>query len=101
MAKKIKLELSERETVINYNEETESVHIYTAMRSVITKLDKLVAKNPQVWKCVKEDSSVGAKWYVCEKNVISFREGKEPRQLSEDEIEKRRERMKIIRQNYA
>lgn len=59
----------ERETIIRFDRAEDTCSIYTADRTVMTKLDKL-------YKCTKEYSDsdgVYAKEYTTRKQLISFR----------------------------
>jgi len=61
----------ERETIINYNETDDKANIYTRSRITMTKLDKLVKKNPKDYVLVEEYDH--SKEYECDKKLIGFR----------------------------
>ena len=45
----------ERETIINYSEDTNQADIYTCSLQVMRKLDKLCEKYPDTYRCVSRD----------------------------------------------
>lgn len=76
----------EMETVINYNAEESMAELYTRDKSVMNKMDKMVAKQPDVYKLLKEDD--WGKTYTFPKRLISFRQP-----ASEERRERSRELM--------
>lgn len=66
----------EQETVINIMRTDDYAEIYTSDSTMMTKLDKCVAENPDEWKIIRQDTVLGkivAKTYICPKKFISFR----------------------------
>ena len=63
--KKYKLEPIERETIINFNEETDDCTIYTASKTVITKCKKAG------YAIISEDD-FGGVTFACKSNKITF-----------------------------
>ena len=49
----------EQETVINFGREDEMVTYWTSDSTWMTKMDNLVKKNPEEFKCTKEETIDG------------------------------------------
>ena len=82
-----------QETVVNYNNEEKIATVYTTDPIVIRKLDKLVEKYPNDYKCVKEEHLINtqyAKSYEFSKKLIQFRN---PVHLTEEQKEKCRQHL--------
>lgn len=79
---------AERETVISFNDEDEVAEIWTAQRPRITQL-----KNNPSATLVEENTHDGSAWarFTIPANCVSFRKERAKRQLSEAELERRRE----------
>ena len=87
----------EQETIINISRTENTATIYTSDSRYMTKLDKLVENNPDEWKCTgqeKQEGDVVAKYYECQAKYISFRSRTVKRELTEEQKEILRERMK-------
>lgn len=82
-----KLTRYEMETTVNYNAEEKTAILYTRDKAVMRKLDKLVEKCPETYKCIRETSI--DKTYEFPKRLLSFRT---PRVLTDEQREKIRER---------
>lgn len=61
----------EQETVINYNNGEKTATLYTADPIVMRKMDKLVEKDPDEYKVIKENDI--SKTYEFPKKLIGFR----------------------------
>lgn len=72
--------LDEQETTISFTRSEESAKIWTSDSTVMTKLDKLVERDPENWSFTEQkdkDGDVVAKVYlVKKKKLISFRTDK-------------------------
>lgn len=90
----MKFSKSEKETTIQYDLESNTAKIFTRIEKDINRLDKLCEEHPDEYKCV-ERHEYGNK-YECTKKYITFRKPVK-RELTEEQIEKLRERMKKIR----
>ena len=90
--------ISEQETTINIYRDSDLAKVYTTDSTMITKLNKMVKKFPDVFKCTGTDK-LGASWYECPKRLISFRGPTAPRTISEEERIKRAEHMRSINKN--
>lgn len=94
----IKLTRYEQETVINYNNEESGASIYTADPVIQRKLDKLVEKYPNDYKCTKIDNlsdTQSAKFYeLSSKKFISFRP---PVHMTEEQKKAAAERLATYR----
>ena len=82
----------EQETTISFSRAEKVARIWTSDTTVMTKLDKLVERDPKNWKCnlqKDKDGDVIAKDYlVQEKRLIAFRA---ERVLTEEQKEKLRQ----------
>jgi len=89
-----KLKNFERETIINYNDETKIADIYTCNAAMIRKMDEKVEKYPEHFWLVREDSC--SKTYQCEKKLVSIRN---PVILSEEKKKALADRLREARRN--
>lgn len=78
----------EQETVVNYNNGDKIASVYTADPVVMRKLDALVEKYPEDYKCVKKDKY--SKMYEFPKKLVQFRN---PIHLTEEQKEEKRQRL--------
>lgn len=83
----------EMETIITYNAEEGMAELYTRDKSVMNKIDKMVAKQPDVYKLLKEDD--WGKTYQFPKRLISFRQLVK-KEMSEEERARKSELMKEL-----
>ena len=81
----------EQETVINFNAGEQNATVYTRDKTVMRKLDALVIEFPEVYRLIGETDI--DKTYSMPKSHISYRK---PRNISEEQREQARERMKKI-----
>ena len=51
----LKLSNLERETIINFNEEEQTMSVYTCSKSLIRKLDALCTKMPEIYRIKRQD----------------------------------------------
>lgn len=86
--------ISEQETCINISRDSDIAKVYTTDSTMITKLDKMVKKQPDKYKIVKQDEY--GKWYTCPKKLIGFRCAATHKTISEEERSKRAEHMRAI-----
>lgn len=68
-----KLTKSERETVIRWDMNEKTAHVYTAIPSVINIIDELCKMYPDVYKCIDNDTTYGAKQYTFDSRYIGFK----------------------------
>lgn len=81
----------EQETIVNYNNGDKIASVYTADPIVIRKLDALVEKYPEDYKCIEQNDY--SKTYEFPKKLVQFRH---PIHLTEEQKEESRQRfMKI------
>lgn len=82
----------EQETTISFSRAEKVARIWTSDTTIMTKLDKLVERDPKNWECKLQkdkDGDVIAKDYmVRDKRLISFRTEKI---ISEEQKEKMRQ----------
>ncbi len=87
----MKLSKYEQETIINFNVAESDAVVFTRDKAVIRKLDSLVNKFPEVYKCIgKTDVD---KTYSMPKQYVSYRK---PRKILEDAKISKREQMQRI-----
>ena len=85
----MRLTKAEQETVINFDNSTQTASIYTASPQIMRKLDALAAAYPEHYQ-ITEETEV-SKTYSCDKKLITLRK---PRKESEAHREWARERMR-------
>lgn len=89
----------EQETTINISRYKQECDIWTSDTTMMTKLDKLCEISPEYYKLVDvgtvEGQTVDKVYVLSDKTLISFR--RKHVELSEDQKQKRSERMKDMR----
>ena len=78
----------EMETVVNYNAGEQTATVYTRDKSVMRKLDRLVADYPESYKMLSQTEI--DKTYSMPKSYITYRK---PRMVSNEQREQARQRM--------
>ena len=81
----------EMETVVNYNAGEQTATVYTRDKSVMRRLDRLVADYPDSYKLLNQTNI--DKTYSMPKLYVTYRK---PRAVSDEQREQARERMKNI-----
>lgn len=81
----------EQETIINFNAGEQTATIYTRDRTVMRKLDRLVAEFPDTYKLTGQTDI--DKTYSMPKSHVNYRK---PRKLSDEQREQARLRMVVI-----
>lgn len=84
----------EQETIINFNAGEQTATVYTRDRTVMRKLDRLVAEFPDTYKLTGQTDI--DKTYSMPKLYVSYRK---PRKLSDEQREQARLRMEKINLN--
>lgn len=84
----------EQETIVNYNAGEQTATVYTRDRTVMRKLDTLVADFPDTYNLLGQDEV--SKTYSLPKSYVSYRK---PRAVSTEQRERARQMM--IAQNRA
>lgn len=84
----------EMETTVNFNAKDAMAVLYSRDKSVIRRMDKMVAEFPDLFECIKETDM--DKTYRFPKKYAM---PKRPRILSEEQREKMRERLMKAREN--
>ena len=87
----------EKETVINYNEAEKEASVYTANKKLMARLEMLSKKFPEQFKFSRKFSD-GAKEYIIPKKYVAIKAPLPKRKISDEEREKMRERMLLLRQ---
>lgn len=78
----------EMETVVNYNAGEQTATVYTRDKSVMRRLDRLVADYPDSYKLLNQTDI--DKTYSMPKSYVTYRK---PRKVSADQREQARSRM--------
>lgn len=86
----------EQETVITYNNGEKIATLYTADPLVMRKLDKLVEKDPDEYKVIKQDDC--SKTYEFPKKLIGFRV---TQRMTPEQREKAIARLKQFNKNIS
>jgi hypothetical protein len=93
--------LEEQETHISYGKMDGVAKIYTSDLSEMIRFDNLVKKNPDQWKFIEQtmhEGDIVGKFYECPKEFVSYRSKKKAaRELTEEQREALRERLRAIR----
>lgn len=84
----------EMETVVNYNAAEQTATVYTRDKSVMRRLDRLVADYPDTYKLINQTDI--DKTYSMPKSYVNYRK---PRVLSSKQREQARQRMKKLNSN--
>lgn len=94
------ISIAEQETVINFGREDETVICWTSDSTWMTKMDNLVKKNSEEFKCTKEetiDGQVVQKRYEFPKKYVSIRSMTRKLNLTDEQIEARNKRLAEMR----
>lgn len=86
----------ERETIICYNNEEKTADVYTCDKRMMTKLDALCEKHPDMFQLKRQDQY--SKSYVLPKQLIGIRT---PRTYTEEQKQVMSERGKAMQANLA
>lgn len=89
----------EQETVINFGRNDEMVTCRTSDSTWMTKMDKLIEKNPEEFKCTKEetiDGQVVQKRYEFPKKYVSIRSTTRKMNLTDEQRRAMAERARNI-----
>ena len=78
----------EMETVVNYNAGEQAATVYTRDKSVMRRLDRLVADYPDIYKLLRQTDI--DKTYSMPKSYVTYRK---PRKLNDEQREQARRRM--------
>ena len=78
----------EMETVVNYNAEEQTATVYTRDKSVMRRLDRLVADYPDSYRLLRQTDI--DKTYSMPKSFVTYRK---PRAVSNERREQARQRM--------
>ena len=84
----MKLSRYEQETIVNYNAGEQNATVYTRDKTVMRKLDTLVADFPDTYKLIEQDKV--SKTYSFPKSYVSYRK---PRKLNDKQREQARQKM--------
>ena len=85
----------EKETIVNYNQESDEADIYTRDEVVMRRLDKLCEKYPDYYRCVGSTSV--DKEYRCPKRLVGF---KNPVIMTEEQKEEAKKRGRALYEKY-
>lgn len=98
--------ISEQETIISIQRDSELAYIDTTDQTMFTKLKKRVNENPEEWALADVTTAAGGNpdiitsaVFTCPKKYVSFRTKNTPREMSEEERQKVAERFRNIREN--
>lgn len=87
--KTIKAKTEEQETTINLSRDNDTATVWTNDNTVVTKLSKIIEKNPNEWSCyvVGNIEEPTGYFFTTKKKYICFREGKRkvtPKTMTEE-----------------
>lgn len=95
-------QIDEQETVVQISRISGKATVYTSDTAMLTKLHKLMKKNPEEWKRAHQDmldGEVVSETYECPKKLISFRASTSSRVMTEEQRQAAAERLKKAREN--
>lgn len=93
--------VNEQETTIGWYRDSDTAHVYTSDRTVMTRLDRLAGDPDSPWICTGTDSlheDVISKTYTAPKNLLSFRRVPLSRVLTEEQKAEAAKRLKSYRE---
>ena len=90
------LSLQEQEVHINFTRPDEFAEIYCSDATWITKLDKLVARSPELYKVIANTEN--GKTYQFPKRLISLRSSIVSREYTEEQKHEIADRLKLARE---
>lgn len=95
--------LDEQETTISFGRTDDLADVWTNDRTIITKLDKLCESAPDYYHCIEVGrATIGGrimnKRYKIDKSMLSFRSKKAKPNLTEEQREQMRNRLKSLRE---
>ena len=95
--------LIEQETTISFNRLEKSVDVWTSDTTMMTKLDHLCESSPENYKCIESSGfklnpkEIASKRYrISDKSLITLRSKKIERDLTEEQREELRDRMRSL-----
>ena len=89
----------ERETVITFSDDSEYCEVWTCQQRTKTKLNKLVASNPESYELV--ESFENGNTYRFPFSLISYRKPRAKRELSKEDKKKLSDRLQKARKGQA
>ena len=95
------LSVNEQETVVNFDRNTDKATVYTSDSTMLTKLHKLMEKNPKEWRLIDNgriNGEIVSETFECPKRLISFRTSTTSRAMTEEQREAAAERLKKARE---
>lgn len=95
---------NEQETTVAFERNTDKATIYTSDATMLTKLHKLMEKNPKEWRLIGKgriNGDIVSETFECPKRLISFRTSTVSRVMTEEQREAAAERLKKARENKS
>lgn len=92
----------EQETIVQISRINGKATVYTSDTTMLTKLHKLMKKNPEEWRLVHQDTVNGevvSETFECPKKLISFRASTSSRVMTEEQRQAAAERLRKAREN--
>ncbi|MFN2926524.1 hypothetical protein ACKX2L_06315 [Lachnospiraceae bacterium YH-ros2228] len=87
----------EQETTVVFERNSKKATIYTSDATMLTKLHKLMEKNPKEWRLIGKgrlNGDIVSETFECPKKLISFRTSTTSRVMTEEQREAAAERLK-------
>jgi len=89
--------INEQETTISFTRDSNKAIVYTSDKTMLTKLHKLVEKNPKEWKRIDQGRLKGdvvSETFECPKKLISLRTATPISKMSEEQRRLAAERLR-------
>lgn len=96
--------INEQETTISFTRDGDKAIVYTSDKIMLTKLHKLVEKNPKEWKRIDQGKLKGdvvSETFECPKKLISLRTATPTFVMSEEQKRLATERLRTWWKNRA
>lgn len=96
--------INEQETTISFTRDGDKAIVYTSDKMMLTKLHKLVKKNPKEWKRIDQGRLKGdvvSETFECPKKLISLRTATPTFVMSEEQKRLATERLRAWWKNRA
>lgn len=93
--------INEQETTISFTRDGDKAIVYTSDKIMLTKLHKLVEKNPKEWKRIDQGKLKGdvvSETFECPKKLISLRTATPTFAMSEEQKRLATERLRAWRE---
>lgn len=97
----VRCDMDEAETTIGWMRGDKQIHIFTSDNTTLTKIKRVIAKNPSEWRCYeagRDKDGYALGWnFIAPKKAVRFTSGAVS-ERSEEQKQAFKERMRLSRQ---